>query len=95
MRRGQPRLLGIVALALLAPAAAASAQDASWPLHRDDQEGFTLRYPPGFVAGAYRNDLPPDLAKTRRASGGRLRFERALVLVEAVRGPLAIDPRRP
>ena len=60
-------------------------QDASWPLHRDEQEGFALRYPPRFVAGAYRNDLPPDLVKTLRTSGGRLPFERALVLVEAAR----------
>jgi hypothetical protein len=75
----------IVALELLAAAVAASAQDASWPRYRDDQEGFTLRYPPRFVAGAYRNDLPPDLVKTLRASGGRLPFERALALVEAAR----------
>jgi hypothetical protein len=79
------RVLAIVALGLLAAAVTASAQDASWPVHRDDQEGFTLRYPSRFVAGAYRNDLPPDLAKTLRASGGRLPFERALVLVEPAR----------
>lgn len=82
------RVLAIAALGLLAAAVTAAAQDASWPVHRDAQEGFTLRYPPRFVAGAYRSDLPPDLAKTLRASGGRLPFERALVLVEAARlGP--------
>lgn len=85
MRHRRWRRRAAVALGLLAAAAAASAQDASWPLHRDDQEGFTLRYPPRFVAGAYRNDLPPDLVKTLRASGGRLPFERALVLVETAR----------
>lgn len=83
MRRWRDR--AIVGLGLLAAAAAASAQDASWPLHRDEQEGFALRYPPRFVTGAYRNDLPPDVVKTLRASGGRLSFERALVLVESAR----------
>jgi hypothetical protein len=43
---------------------------------------MTLRYPPHFVAGAYRSDLPPDLARTLRERGGRLPFENALVLVE-------------
>jgi len=83
--RHPARVLALVGLGLLAIVAGAVAQDASWPAHRDDQEGFTLRYPPRFVTGAYRHDLPPDLARTLRASGGRLPFERALVLVESVR----------
>jgi hypothetical protein len=81
MRRSA-RVLPIAAIWLLAAAGITAAQDASWTVHRDDKEGFTLRYPPRFVAGVYRNDLPPDLAKTLRTSGGRLPFERALVLVE-------------
>jgi hypothetical protein len=81
--RHSVRVLAIVAFGLLAIAASAAAQDASWSVHRDAQEGFTLRYPPRFVSGSYRNDLPPDLARTLRASGGRLPFE--LVLVESAR----------
>ncbi|HWN13663.1 MAG TPA: hypothetical protein VNQ54_03470 [Methylomirabilota bacterium] len=83
--RHPARDLAIVAFGLLVTVASAAAQDASWSVYRDDQEGITLRYPPRFVSGAYRSDLPPDLARTLRASGGRLPFEGALVLVESVR----------
>jgi len=85
MRRWPRPGRAIAALGLLAATATAFAQDGSWVLHRDGQEGFVLRYPARFVPGAYRNDLSPDLAKTLRAAGGRLPFERALVLVEAAR----------
>jgi hypothetical protein len=72
-------------LCLVTIVAAARAQDARWPVYRNDEAGFALRYPPGFVAGACRNDLPPDLARSLRERGGRLPFANALVLVESAR----------
>jgi hypothetical protein len=79
------RALALALLGLLACAASGDAQDARWPVYRNDKAGFELRYPPSFVAGAYRSDLPPDLARTLRERGGRLPFEDAFVLVEPAR----------
>lgn len=79
------RAAGLSWLCLLVLAASGRAQDARWPAYQDDRAGFALRYPPGFVAGAYRSELPPDLARALRERGGRLPFERALVLVEPAR----------
>lgn len=77
-------VLPSVALCLLV-AGSVHAQNAQWPLYRNEQAGFELRYPPAFVVGAFKNTLPPDVARTLREAGGRVPFEHALVLVESAR----------
>lgn len=79
------RALLAAALWLLAGGDPVHAQPAGWPVYRDDRAGFELLYPPTFVAGAYRNTLPPDLVRKLREAGGRVPFEHALALVEPAR----------
>ena len=50
-----------MAIGLLAAPSPAPARDAAWPLYRNEKFGFSLRYPPAFVVGAYRDQLPADL----------------------------------
>jgi hypothetical protein len=72
-------------LAVVAPV---YAEDASWLLYRNDQDGFELRFPPNFVAGTYKSALPPSLVREQREAGSQEPFEDAIVLVERARvGP--------
>ncbi len=82
----QPQIAAAALLCwLLAVAGPACAEETSWLLYRNDQDGFELRYPPGFVAGTYKSSLPPDLASTPREGGSQVPFENAVVLVERAR----------
>ncbi|MBI1964248.1 MAG: hypothetical protein HY615_12850 [Candidatus Rokubacteria bacterium] len=70
------RLLFAIVIGLLAAPCPAPAQDAAWPLYRNEKFGFEFRHPPAFAAGAYRDELPADLkalaerpAKPGRSSG--------------------------
>jgi len=74
-----------VATGWLLAAPPAGAQDAAWPLYRNEKLGFELRHPAAFVVGAYRDRLPPDLRAQLRAQGGAVPFEHAVVLVERTR----------
>jgi hypothetical protein len=79
------RLLFAIVIGLLAAPCPAPAQDAAWPLYRNEKFGFEFRYPPAFVAGAYRDELPADLKAQLRRDGGALPFEHAVALVERTR----------
>lgn len=79
------RLLFAIVIGLLAAPSPAPAQDAAWPLYRNEKLGFEFRYPPAFVVGAYRDELPADLKARLRQGGGSVPFEHAVVLVERTR----------